>query len=93
MTDIDPGNFDFGWQAFSMELKAQISKKLLIYSLGAGMAGSYSLYATAYTGVKVSVPYLSHNLKNGLTLVRYVLGNKKNQEVRPWNRVPRQLYK
>ncbi|RPJ09125.1 MAG: hypothetical protein EHM28_02400 [Spirochaetaceae bacterium] len=53
--EIGNGDFFFDWQAFTMDLKAQISKNFVFITLSAGFGATYSLYATSSIGMKSDI--------------------------------------
>jgi hypothetical protein len=60
-TIVAAGDADVGWQALSIEAKAQVSKKLAIFHLSAGFAAAYSVYALAHAGILAPVTVGSGN--------------------------------
>jgi len=58
---IGAGDFFFDWQALTIDLKAQVSKNIVFFTLSAGVAGSYSVYAEATGGVYAPISYTGTN--------------------------------
>ncbi|MBN1524663.1 MAG: hypothetical protein JW904_09280 [Spirochaetales bacterium] len=52
---LDAGDFNYNWQALTVDLKAQVSKNLVFITLSAGFGATYSLYAEAGGGIEAAV--------------------------------------
>jgi hypothetical protein len=59
---LDPGNLNFFWRSLSIDLKAQVSKKLAFMTFSAGTAVSYGLYAEAGGGFSANIRKSSGSL-------------------------------